>query len=121
MDQDQGNVVGDGKTQKRKTGSASVTFAIVPAVTGKKIKVYSLSLMTTSTVAVTVEFKDGAAGTVIGTYLLQAPTSVMAGITENVTVPSRLFETTAGNLLEMAFSAAVVVVYNVRYWDDDAT
>jgi hypothetical protein len=111
--------VGHGKTLKSVTGSASATATLVAAVASKKIKVYSLSLMTTSTTAVTVTFKSGAAGTALATYLLQAPTGVVAGIAEGVAVPSSLFETAAGALLEMAFSAAQSVTYNIRYWDDD--
>lgn len=113
-------LVGHGKTLLSKTGSASATFTIVAAVASKKIKVYSLSLMTASTTAVTVTFKDGAAGTVVATYILQAITGTNFGITENVAVPSQLFETTAGVLLEMSFSAAQSVTYNLRYWADDA-
>ena len=109
------------KSPKTKTGSASATFTIVAAVSTKKIKVYSLSLMTASTTAVTITFKTGAGGTVVATYILQAITGTNFGITENVTIPSLLFETTAGALLEMSFSGAVSVTYNVRYWDDDAT
>jgi hypothetical protein len=104
-----------------KTGSASATFTIVPAVAAKRIKVYSLSLMTTSTSAVTITFKDGAGGTAIGTYTLQAVTGSVSGIVEALDVPSYLFATTAGNLLEMSFSGAFSVVYNLRYWADDAT
>lgn len=114
-------IFGHGKTLLTKTGSASATFTIVAAVASKKIKVYSLSLMTASTSAVTVTFKDGAAGTAISTYILQAITGTNFGITENVAVPSELFETTAGVLLEMSFGAAVAVIYNLRYWADDAT
>ena len=115
--------VGHGKTCKTVTGSASATFTIVAAVSSKKLKVYSLSLMSTSTTAVTVTFKDAAAGTAIGTYLLQAPAanSVFGIVDSGVTVPSFLFATSAGNLLEMSFSAAVSVTYNLRYWDDDAS
>jgi hypothetical protein len=111
--------VGHGKTCKVKTGSASATFTIVAAVTSKKIKVYALSLMTSSTTAVTVTFKDGASGTAIGTYPLQAISGTVQGIAESVDIPSSLFETSSGTLLEMSFSAAVSVTYNLRYWDDD--
>ena len=113
-------MVGHGKTPKMKTGSASATFTIVAAVASKKIKVYSLSLLTSSTTAVTVTFKDAAGGTAIATYLLQAISGTVQGITENISIPSHLFETAAGNLLEMSFSGAVSVTYNLRYWDDDA-
>jgi hypothetical protein len=113
--------VGHGKTPKAITGTTTSTTTVVAAVTSKKIKAYSLSLLTLSTVSVTVTFKSGASGTALATYLLQAPTSVMAGLAEAVTIPSSLFETAAGSLLEMALSGAVSVTYNLRYWDDDAT
>ena len=112
--------VGHGKTPAWKTGSASATFTLVAAVASKKIKAYSLNLTTSSTTAVTITFKDGAAGTVLGTYTLQAISGTRFGIVDNVSIPSSLFETSAGTLLEMAFSAAVSVDYNVRYWADDA-
>lgn len=110
-----------GKTPKFKTGSASATFTIVAAVATKKIKVNSLSLMTASETPVTITFKDGAGGTVIATYILQAIAATNFGITENLPIPSELFETSAGVLLEMSFSASVTVVYNLRYFDDDST
>lgn len=110
--------VGTGQTPKVKTGSASATFTVVAAVTSKKVKVYSVSLMMVSATAVTVTFKDGASGTAIGTYLLQASASVTNGIAEAVSVPSTLFETSAGVLLEMSFSAAVSVTYNLRYFEE---
>ena len=107
------------QTPKVKTGSASATFTVIAAVASQKLKIYSLSLLTASTTAVTITFKDGAGGTAIGTYILQAITGTNFGIAEGVNIPSSLFETTAGNLLEMAFSAAQSVTYNIRYWDDD--
>lgn len=109
--------VGHGQTPKWKTGSASATFTLVAAVASNKIKVYSLSLTLVSTTAVTITFKDGAAGTALATYLLQSPASVTAGIAESVSIPSSLFETSVNTLLEMAFSAAVSVTYNVRYFE----
>ena len=115
------SVEGTGKTLKTKTGSASATFSIVAAVTDKKIKVYSLSLLTASTTAVTITFKDGASGTALATYPLQAITGTNFGITESVAVPSSLFEGSVTTLLEMAFSAAQTVTYNLRYWDSDAS
>ena len=108
------------KTPLTKTGSASATFTVVAAVSSKRIKVYSLSLLTASTTAVTVTFKDGAAGTAIATYPLQAISGTNFGIAEGVSIPSFLFASSAGVLLEMSFSAAQSVTYNVRYFADDA-
>lgn len=108
-----------GRRLRWKTGSASATFTLVAAETGREIKVYSVSLITASTVGVTVTFKDGAAGTALGTYPLQSVASTRFGIVQTVSVPSYLFKTTAGTLLEMSFSAAESVTYNVAYWADD--
>jgi hypothetical protein len=113
---------GSGKTIKSKTGSASATFTIVAAVASKRIKVTGLSLMTSSTTPVTVTFKDAAAGTGIGTYILQAITGTNFGISDRgVSSPDFIFATSASNLLEMSFSAAVAVTYNLTYFDDDAS
>ena len=112
-------LVRHGKTLKTVTGSVSVDTDIVTAVSTKRIKVYSLSLTVVSTTAVTVTFQSNASAA-IGTYLLQGPASVTVGIAESVRVPDFLFATVAGEKLTLDVSAAVTVVYNVRYWDDDA-
>mgnify|MGYP007044124543 CR=1 FL=1 len=98
------------------TGATNATFTAVAAVSSKKIKIYSLSLMTTSATAVTITFKSAANGTAKATYLLQSPASIVTGISEGLPIGSVLFETAAGELLEMAFSASVNITYNIRYW-----
>lgn len=113
--------VGNGKTCKGITGSASATFTAVAAVTSKRIKVVAIELLTASTTAVTVTFKDGAAGTAIRTYPLQAIASTICGLTQSIAIPAFLFATSAGVLLELSFSAAQTVTYNLTYFDDDAT
>jgi hypothetical protein len=104
-----------------KTGSASATFTLVAADAANKIKVVALSLITASTTAVTVTFKSGAAGTALATYPLQALTGTNFGIAHAVSIPSWLFATAAATLLEMSFSAAQTVTYNVTYHVDDLT
>lgn len=116
-----GAVAASGKTLLTKTGSASATFTLVAAPAANRIKVVSLDLITAATTAVTVTFKDGASGTAIATYPLQAITGTNFGITKSVPVPSFLFATTAATLLEMAFSAAQTVTYNITYHVDDLT
>lgn len=112
---------GHGKTPKTVTGTISATTTIISAVTSKRLKVYAVSMTMTSSSVVTVTMKDGASGTALATYVLQSPGSVTTGVATAVSIPSFLFATTAGNLLEMSMSAAVSVTYNVSYWDDDAT
>lgn len=112
---------GSGKTLLSKTGSASATFTLIAAAAANRIKVISVDLITASTTAVTVTFKDGASGTALATYPLQALTGTNFGITKTITPPGFLFGTTAATLLEMAFSAAQTVTYNVTYHVDDLT
>ena len=108
------------KTILTKTGAASATFTIVAAVASKRIKVIGLSLITSSTTAVTITFKDGAAGTALATYPMQAISGTNFGVVENVPIPSFLFGTSAATLLEMSFSGAISVTYNLRYHSDDS-
>ncbi|MEW6214544.1 MAG: hypothetical protein AB1478_04975 [Nitrospirota bacterium] len=108
------------KTIKNATGSISATTAIVAAVTGKKIKVFAYSLIMSSTTAVTCTFNNGAAGTALWTVPLQALSGTISGANLAVSIPSFLFATGAGVLLELALSAAVSVTYSISYWDDDA-
>lgn len=109
---------GHGRTLKSVTGSTSVDVDIVAAVATKRIKVYSVSLTTISTTAVTVTMQSNAS-TAIRTYRLQGPASVTVGIAESTECPTFLFATTAGEKLTLDVSAAVTVFYNVSYWDDD--
>lgn len=110
-----------GKTISSVTGSASATFTIVAAVSTKRIKVIALSLITASTTAVTVTFKSGAGGTALATYPLQALSGTNFGLATAVEAPTFLFGTAASALLEMSFSAAQTVVYNLSYFSDDTT
>jgi hypothetical protein len=110
-----------GKTLKSVTGSGNSTATIVAAVAGKRLKVFAIELLTASVNLVTVTFKSGAGGTALRTYPLQAITGAVTGIVANVEAPSWLFGTAAGSLLELAFSAAETVIWNVSYFDDDAS
>lgn len=104
---------------KSATGTISATTTIVAAVAGKKIKVLAYSLITQSTTAVTCTFKDGAGGTAKWTVPLQAPNGTIGG----ANLPAGynpLFETSAGNALELHLSAEQPVTYAVSYTDDDA-
>lgn len=112
---------GHGKSVKTYTNTISATTSIIAAVGGKKLKVRAISLITAATTAVTVTFKDGAGGTALWTVPLQAITGTNFGSNNSVSCPDYLFGTTAGNLLEAAFSAAQSVTINVSYWDDDTT
>lgn len=111
--------VGHGKTLKSVTGTVSADTDIVAAVTAKRIKVVSLSLLTSSTTAVTVTLQSGAT-TALATYPLQAISGGVSGISQSIPAPSFLFATVAGEKLTLDVSAAQSVAYNLTYFDDDA-
>jgi len=107
---------GAGKTILSKTGSASATFTVITAPGAGSIYVTSISYTTVSSTGVTITLKDGAAGTPLRTHILKAPSGAMGGAVENTAAPSYLFKCTATTLLEMSFSAAETVVYNISYF-----
>jgi hypothetical protein len=109
------------KTIKNVTGTTNATFTIVAAVPTKRIKVFAYLLITSSTNAVTCTFKSGAGGTSLWTIPLQTISGSISGATLATSIPSFLFATTAGALLELSFSAAQNVTYSISYYDDDAT
>ncbi len=76
---------------------------VVVAVTGKKIRVLALFLVTGA--AVTVRFESGAGGTALTGQMVLAVNSVLA-VPFN---PEGWFETAAGALLNLELSAAVSV------------
>jgi hypothetical protein len=110
-----------GKTIKSVTGSGNSTQTVVAAVGGKRIKVFAVELLTASVNVVTVTFKSGAGGTALRTYPLQASTGAVTGLVASVEPPGWFFGTAAGDLLEIAFSAAETVTWNLSYFDDDAS
>ncbi len=105
---------GSGKTLKRAVINATGTGKLINAVTSKKIKVYSYKLLTSA--ALTVNFRSGAS------TALEGPCSFAAngGITENVEPPNSLFETAAGESLDVVISGSGTLAGVIRYWDDDA-
>lgn len=104
------------KDEETVSGSTNGTFLVVPKVEGKRIKVNAMDLFTQSQTGVTITFKDGPGGNVIGTYPLQAITDTVFGITKNLPVPSSFLRTSKGNALEMSFSGSVTVIYNLNFW-----
>ncbi len=87
---------------------------IIALVSSKKLKIFAVLLVADGTV--NVRFESNAGGTAItGVMNLEA----REGFTLAVSPPAFLFETTAGQLLNLELSAAVTVNGFVSYWDDD--
>lgn len=112
--------LGSGKNIRSVTGTVSADTDIVAAVTGKRIKVTRISLLTSSTTAVTVTMQSNAA-TALSTYPLQAISGGVSGIAEATGSSDFLFGTVQGEKLTLDVSAAQSVTYNVSYFADDAT
>lgn len=94
--------------------SASGDNTIVAAVTGKKIKVYAICIVSSGTVA--VKFKDGAGTDITGPMALTA----QVGFSFAVAPPAFLLSTSAGNAFIMNLGSAVEVDGWIAYWDDDS-
>jgi len=116
------SLITTGKTLKVATFSTNSATDIVAAVTSKRLKVFAYKLMTVySAGSITPKFySNGTGGTLLDQSLLQAPSAVVVGVTEQVAVPSFLFATNAGEKLTFDPNGQTVVG-RVSYWDDDAT
>lgn len=102
------------RTKKTQKFSLAATGTVVAAVSGKRIKVYSVRLLVSA--AISVKFRDGAATDLED---LQ-PLAINGGFTESVNPADFLFATTAGNSLDLVISGAGTASGRVSYWDDDA-
>lgn len=112
--------VAHGKTIKSKSGTcnSSGNNTIVSAVTGKKITVFAVKLLSVTTTALTAAWQDGASGTEIWRDYIQTPASVVGGANLAVTPPGFLFQTSSGTLLNLNLSSAVAVHYAISYWEE---
>lgn len=92
--------------------SSSGDNTVVAAVSGKKIRVMNYHF--TAAAAVTVRFEDGAGGTALTGQMEVAANG-------NVDSQSQLglFETSAGNLLNLELSSAVSVAGHLTYMEVD--
>jgi len=102
------------------TGMASGDHVVVPAVPGKKIKVFALSVFApTSTALVNIQFTDGPGGPPLFTVPAQSPNQAVFTFGLAVGKPFYLFGTSAGNDLNMNLDAATTkVVVNASFWLD---
>lgn len=106
---------GSGKTLKSQKFSLSATGTIVSAVASKRIKVYAVKLIVSA--AISIKFRDGASTDLED---LQ-PYAANSGAIESVTPPDFLFQTAAGNSLDLVISGTGTASGRVSYWDDDST
>ena len=106
---------GSGKTLKVASISLSATGTVVPAVASQRIKVYAAKLVCGA--ALTVNWRDGASLNLEGGQAY----AINGGSVEAVNPPAFLFQTTAGNSLDLVITGVGSVGGRVSYWDNDAT
>jgi hypothetical protein len=117
--------VGNPTTVKSiKTVSGSLTAnaaALIAAVTSKRLKITSYSLITAGTNQNLLTFKTSS-GTEVWRVILQAGSnSSLFGANMTTPAPSFLFGTVAGEALSLTVSAGDTVHYAISYFDDDAS
>ena len=111
------------KTIKTVSGSLAADTDVIAAVTSKRIKVISYSIITTGINANAAIFKsNGTGGTELWRVILQAPAAASVyGANLAIAAPSFLFATVAGEKLTLDVGNADTVHYSIAYFDDDAT
>ncbi len=110
--------LGSGKSLKLAAVSLTTTGTIVPAVSGKRIKVYRYAIQGRND-GVTLQFRDGSAGSSLSIeWIFNAREGVSSG---SVSPPEFLFGTSAGNSLDGVVTGIGTVWVEVSYFDDDAS
>jgi len=108
-----------GKTIKTISGEATTNGdnTIISAVAGKKIKIFAVTLTMESATAENVmcRFEDGAGGTELFRCHLRHPDDGMAGLTQSISLPSYLFETSVNTLLNLEINGTPDINYSVSY------
>lgn len=114
--------ISHGKTIKSVSGSFASDTDLVAAVATKRIKVIAFGFHTFGTSATTVALKsDGTGGTQLWAVPVQAGTAAVNGAHLAVEAPSWIFATAAGKKLTADTNTSDTVIYNISYFDDDAT
>lgn len=108
-----------GKTLSVTSGTLSATNGtLVVSVSGQKIKVYAISLTTTSSTQQLVKFQTAVGGIDLWTVALIAPTGAVAQANLSVNPPSYLFATGTTNVLNLSLTNANAVHYAVSYFTE---
>lgn len=102
------------KVLKAQSFSLSATGNIVPAVSGRRIKVYSVKLVVDA--ALSVNFRSGASTALEGAL----PLAANGGFVEATTPPNYLFATTAGEALDLVITGTGTASGRVSFWDEDS-
>jgi hypothetical protein len=113
-----GSAGGGGITLKTAAFTLSASGPVVPAVSGKRIKVYAYKLVPSApgtNTTVTLNWRDGSATDLEGPQVAISQQALI----ETVSPPAFLFATTAGNSLDLVITGTGSVAGRVSYWDGD--
>jgi len=102
------------RTMKSLPFTLTATGIVVPAVAGRRIKVYAFCLSAGS--ISTAGWRSGAATMLTGLLRLAAN----GNITNSILPPSWLIETAVGENLTLVMGTAATMTGYVSYFDDDA-
>lgn len=98
--------------------SSNGNNTVIPAVAGKKLRVYAYSFSTPSTTAVLAKLTSGNGGTELWRMSFQAPSSVIVGANLASAPPGALFESIEGQALVLNMDSAQTIDYAFSYWEE---
>jgi hypothetical protein len=109
-----------GRTLTGSTGSLSATNGSITLTPTNKIKVYAISLTTTSATELICIFNSGgvANGLELWRASLMAPAGTNAGLNLAVTPPNFLFASRSGTSVSLSLNTATLVHYSISYFDE---
>ena len=99
-----------GKNLQTASFSLTATGTVVTAISGLRIRVYAVKLVASA--AISVNFRDGGATNLEGAQSLASN----GGFVETINPPAFLFQTTAGNSLDLVISGAGTAAGRVSYF-----
>ena len=108
-------LITNGLSLKTAVLNHTVTGVVVPAVPGKRIKVYGIILDTLGTIS--VGFRSGASSMLQG----MMPYAAKVGYIAVVSPPTFILATAVGDSLTLVISGSGTVSGHVIYWDDDVS
>ena|SRR3990167_9705483 len=109
-----------GRTLTGSTGSLTATNGSITATPANRIKVYAISLTTTSSSEVIAIFNSGgvANGLELWRATLMAPAGANSGLNLSVSPPNFLFASRSGTSVSLSLSSAVLVHYSISYFEE---
>lgn len=115
-----GVTISIGRTLTGSTGTLSATNGTISLTPSGRIKVYAISLTTTSASEVMCVFNSGgvANGLELWRATLMAPAGANSGLNLAVTPPAFLFASRSGTAVSLSLSSAVLVHYSLSYFDE---